>query len=147
MGIKRRLSGAFAAATIGVFTTAAYATNLLALSHDEETDTLVLEVAYRGSHGEHPFSLDWGECKDYAFGPPHQIGAQLIDHDFNDSGPNEFKQTLKFSLAGLECRPAKLTIRTSSGAYRTILLPVADEAVSKSRDAESGSEDTGSQSQ
>ena len=132
MGMKRRLSGAIVAVVIGVFTTAANATNLLGLSHDEETDTLVLKVAYRGSHGEHPFSLDWGECKDYAFGDtPHQIGAQLVDRDFDDSGPQEFTQTLEFSLAGMTCRPSKLTVRTSSGAYRTIVVPAAHEVEPK----------------
>jgi hypothetical protein len=124
----KRLAGVIAIAVMGTSAATANATNLLDLTHDTDTDTLVLEVAYRGSHGDHPFSLDWGECKDYAFGTPHQIGAQLVDREFDDSGPTEFKQTLKFSLAGLVCRPSKLTIRTSSGAYRTILVPEAHEA-------------------
>jgi len=127
MRIKRRLAGVVAIAVASTFAAAANATNLLELTHDAGTDTLVLKVAYRGSHGDHPFSLDWGECKDDAFGTPHQIGAQLIDREFDDSGSQEFKQTLTFSLADLECRPAKLTIRTSSGAYRTVLVPAAHE--------------------
>jgi hypothetical protein len=112
----------------------AHATNLLQLSYDAETDQIVVEVAYRGSHGNHPFSLDWDQCKDNAFeGPPHQIGAQLLDGQFNDSGPTEFKQTLKFSIAELQCRPAKLTIRTSSGVYRTISVPAASAGKSGAR--------------
>ena len=130
----KRLAGVIAIAVMGTSAATASATNLLDLAHDADTDTLVLEVAYRGSHGDHPFSPDWGECKDYAFGTPHQIGAQLVDREFDDSGPTEFKQTLKFSLTGLECRPSKLTIRTSSGAYRTILVPEAQEAKAASHE-------------
>lgn len=125
---KRYLSRMLAAGILAAFAATANATNLLALSHDADTDEIVLKVAYRGSHGQHPFSLDWGECNDNAFeGPPHQIGAQLIDSQYDDSGPTEFTQTVRFSIADLKCRPAKLTIRTSTGAYRTITVPAPSE--------------------
>jgi hypothetical protein len=135
----KRVAGVIAIAIMGTCAATANATNLLELTHDAETDALVLKVAYRGSHDNHPFSLEWGECKDYAFGTPHQIGAQLVDRDFDDSGPTEFKQTLKFSIADLKCRPSKLTIRTSTGVYRTILVPEAHEAESSSHEKESES--------
>jgi hypothetical protein len=38
----------------------------------------------------------------------------------------EFTQNLRFSLAGIECRPVKLTIRTSPGFNRTLVVPALE---------------------
>ena len=70
------------------------------------------------------FSLDWDECRDYAFvDAKYQLMANLVDSEPNDEAVTEFTQNLRFSLAGIECRPVKLTIRTSPGFNRTIVVP------------------------
>jgi hypothetical protein len=100
------------------------ATNILDLKYDEKLDELVLEVAYRGSHADHNFTLNWDECSDYGFDDAeHQISAGLMDSDPNDHAQQEFKKTVKVSMASFECRPAKVTIRTSTGFYRSVLVP------------------------
>ena len=105
----------------------AHAVNVLSMSYEQKTDELLLKVAYRGTHDKHVFSLAWDECHDYAFAEAkHQIMANLIDSEPNDEAKTEFTQNLRFSLAGIECRPVKLTIRTSPGFNRTLVVPALD---------------------
>ena len=105
----------------------AHAVNVLSMSYEKKTDELLLKVAYRGTHDKHTFSLDWDECHDYAFvDAKYQTMANLVDSEPNDKAEMEFTQDLRFSLAGIECRPVKLTIRTSPGFNRTLVVPALD---------------------
>jgi hypothetical protein len=105
----------------------AHAVNVLSMSYEEKTDELLLKVAYRGTHDKHTFSLDWDECHDYAFvDAKYQTMANLVDSEPNDKAETEFTQNLRFSLAGIQCRPVKLTIRTSPGFNRTLVVPALD---------------------
>ena len=105
----------------------AHAVNVLSMSYEKKTDELLLKVAYRGTHDKHTFSLDWDECHDYAFvDAKYQTMANLVDSEPNDKAEMEFTQDLRFSLAGIECRPVKLTIRTSPGFNRTLAVPALD---------------------
>ena len=104
----------------------ASATNLLAVSYDSASDEVVVDVAYRGSGGKHSFSLDWSACEgDGSDDAPFTLSAALIDAQAAQSGAQEFTQQLRFPLSALECRPATLTVRTATGANRTIALPAA----------------------
>jgi hypothetical protein len=102
----------------------AQAANVLAMSYDPSTDQLVLKVGYRGSHDKHVFTVDWEECKDYAFvDAKYQVLGNLVDSEPNDRGINEYTHDVRVSLAGLDCRPVKLTVRTAAGFFRTIIVP------------------------
>ena len=106
----------------------AHAVNVLSMSYEEKTDELLLKVAYRGTHDKHTFSLDWDECHDYAFvDAKYQTMANLVDSEPNDKAETEFTQNLRFSLAGIKCRPVKLTIRTSPGFNRTLVVPTLED--------------------
>jgi len=106
----------------------AHAVNVLSMSYEKKTDELLLKVAYRGTHDNHTFSLDWDECHDYAFvDAKYQTMANLVDSEPNDKTETEFTQDLRFSLAGIQCRPVKLTIRTSPGFNRTLVVPALDD--------------------
>ena len=102
---------------------AASATNILEMRQDAATDEIVIEVAYRGTNPNHHFSLLWSDCRDFPFeGASYQIEARLADTQAEDRALEEFKQTLRFSLSNLKCRPAKLTISTAAGFQQTIVV-------------------------
>ena len=105
----------------------AHAANIMSMSYEPKTDELLLKVAYSGTHDKHVFSLGWDECHDYAFADAkYQIMANLVDSEPNDEAKTEFTQNLRFSLGGIECRPVKLTIRTSPGFNRTLVVPALE---------------------
>jgi hypothetical protein len=102
----------------------AQATNILELDYDDKLDQLVIVIAYRGSHPDHRFTLNWDECRDYGFNDAeHQITAGLTDSDPDDRAEKEFRRTLKVPLSSLECRPAKVTVRTSANFFRSVIVP------------------------
>jgi hypothetical protein len=122
--------GLFLAAVLACSFEAA-AHNLTSLVYDEKTDTLVVEIAYRGTHENHAFSLQWGECRRLD-DDRSQIDALLIDNDPMDPARQEFTQVLKVSMSGHPCRPSKLTIRTAAGFNRTVDVPKAKPTGAKS---------------
>jgi hypothetical protein len=125
--MKTRWLGMVALLASIVMVSNAHAVNVLSMSYESNTDELLLKVAYRGTHDKHTFSLAWDECHDYAFaGAKYQLMANLVDSEPNDKAEREFTQDLRFSLAGIECRPAKVTIRTAPGFNRTIVVPALD---------------------
>ena len=117
------------------------ATNILELKYDEKLDQLVLLIAFRGTHADHRFTLNWDECRDYGFDDAeHQISATLTDSDPSDRADTEFKRTMKVPLASFECRPAKVTIRTTANFFRTVLVPERPARISTSPPPASDSE-------
>jgi hypothetical protein len=124
MSVKRSWMAVVAIAAALTAWSDAQAANVTAMSYDRSTDQLVLEVSYRGTNDQHSFTVNWEECKDYAFvDAKYQIMGNLVDSEPNDRGTNEFTKDLRFSLASIECRPVKLTIRSSPGFFRTIIVP------------------------
>jgi hypothetical protein len=99
------------------------ATNILAMRQDTATDEVVIDVAYRGTNPNHQFSLLWSDCRDFPFeGASYQVEARLADTQAEDRALEEFKQTLRFTLSSLKCRPAKLTVSTAAGFHQTIVV-------------------------
>jgi hypothetical protein len=102
----------------------AAATNFTSVTYDATEDKLVVGIAYRGTHGDHQFSIEWGECRrldDDRF----QTYGLLIDSDPMDHARQEFSKKLEISLTGNSCRPAKITLRTATGFNRSIDIPAA----------------------
>ena len=103
----------------------AAATNVTSLDFDARTDTLIVEIAYRGTHGNHAFSIAWGECRPLD-DDRYQIYGLLLDGDENDRAIENFSAQLKVDMAAHPCRPAKVTIRTAAGFNRSIDVPARD---------------------
>jgi hypothetical protein len=51
--------------------------------------------------------------------------GNLLDQQGQDAARNEFRKTLRFSVADLGCRPAIATIRTAPRFYASLRLPAA----------------------
>jgi hypothetical protein len=86
-------------------------------------DQLVVTMVYRGTNPDHTFSLKWGQCKDIVEGGGHEIAAEVLDSQWQDVEQSDFKKTTRFSLAGLRCRPAKVTLRSAPRFFYTLQIP------------------------
>jgi hypothetical protein len=98
------------------------ATSVLAPSavHADTFFTMV----YRGTNPDHQFSLQWGDCRTLGDdGSNHQLVAQVLDKQWNDSAQQTFTKTSRFSLADLSCRPATVTLRTTPRFEYTLQIP------------------------
>jgi hypothetical protein len=99
-----------------------HADNFRKVTYDPVTDELVIVVVYRGTNPDHQFSLKWGPCIDRG-GNQHEIVAELLDQQFQDAARKDYKKTVRFSLAGMSCRPAAVTLRTAPRFYYTLTVP------------------------
>lgn len=105
----------------------ATAHNFTSLVYDEKTDTLVVAIAYRGTHEDHEFSIEWGECRRLD-DDRSQIYGLLVDSDPWDHARQNFTKVLKINMRTHSCRPSKLTLRTAAGFNRTVNVPKAKKA-------------------
>jgi hypothetical protein len=92
------------------------------VSYDPATDELVITVIYRGTNPDHQFSLKWGACQGHD-DDQREIVGELLDQQALDAARKEFRKTLRFSIADLDCRPAMLTVRTAPRFYFTLQVP------------------------
>jgi hypothetical protein len=99
-----------------------HADNFRKVTYDPDTDELVIVVVYRGTNPDHQFSLKWGPCIDRG-GNQHEIVAELLDQQFQDSARKDYKKTVRMSLAAMDCRPAAVTLRTAPRFYYTLTVP------------------------
>ncbi|MGA9025563.1 MAG: hypothetical protein WB440_05860 [Steroidobacteraceae bacterium] len=107
---------------------AAAADNFSEAHYDAAKDQLVITMIYRGTNPDHTFSLQWGKCRDVAGSSVHEISAEVLDSKFMDAAQTNFKTTTRIDLAGLACRPAKVTLRTAPRFYYTLRIPAAPGA-------------------
>lgn len=102
------------------------ADNFANVHYDARTDELVATMIYRGTNPNHGFSLQWGTCQESsASDKPREIAAEVLDSEWNDAALQSFRKTVRFSLANLTCRPAKVTLRTAPRFLYTVLVPRA----------------------
>jgi hypothetical protein len=99
-----------------------HADNFQKVYYDPTTDELVIVVLYRGTNPDHQFSLKWGPCIDRG-GNRHDIVAELLDQQYEDAARKDYKKTVRMSLAGMDCRPAAVTLRTAPRFYYTLTIP------------------------
>jgi len=107
---------------LAVASTGSLADNFESASYDPATDEIVLVVAYRGTNPGHQFTLQWGDCQ-VLDDDRREIAGELLDQQALDAAREDFTKTLRFSVAGLQCRPAMATIRTAPRFYVTVPLP------------------------
>jgi len=100
--------------------------------YDARTDELVATMIYRGTNPSHTFTLQWGVCPERADSDNlYEVAADVLDAAWNDVASQPFRKTVRFSLANLACRPAKVTLRTAPRFYYTILVPRAPAKAGK----------------
>ena len=95
----------------------AWTADILGARYDPGTDQLVVDIAYRGTHGEHDFMLRWGPCKD------GEAAARLVDRHGTDAAREGFRVRERFELERLPCRPARVTLRLGRVSHASVLVP------------------------
>jgi hypothetical protein len=87
-------------------------------------------MIYRGTNTKHTFTMKWDTCPTPSdSGKPYEIAAEVLDGQWNDDAVQSFKETVRFSLANLDCRPAKVTLRTAPRFFYTIFVPRSPRGV------------------
>jgi hypothetical protein len=92
------------------------------VSYDPAADELVIVVDYSGTNPDHQFTLDWGDCQTKDDNQKELFG-DLIDQQSRDAARQDYRKTLRFSLADVDCRPATLTLRTAPRFLATVTIP------------------------
>ena len=110
------------ALSLGSVSRMALADNFSNVHYDARGDQLVVTMLYRGTNPNHTFSVKWGPCKDGKSGG-HEIEANVLDSQWQDAAKRNFKITTHFSLTALNCRPAKVTLRTAPRFRYTVQIP------------------------
>jgi hypothetical protein len=86
----------------------------------------VVSMIYSGTNPKHTFTLQWGQCQDVNGSKLHEVAVQVLDSQWQDEALRPYKKTLRFSLADIPCRPAKVTLRTAPRFMYTVLIPALD---------------------
>jgi hypothetical protein len=101
----------------------AYADDFARAYYDGRKDQLVITMNYRGTNPDHTFSLKWGQCQKTQDGNANEIAVEVLDSQWRDDARSDFKKTLRFGLNDLQCRPAKVTLRTAPRFIYTLMIP------------------------
>ena len=92
-------------------------------SYDASRNELVVTLTYGGSNPNHKFTTQWGTCRKLGNDGNHQIVGELLDDQWNDAAQHSFTTTVHVSLAGLDCHPALITLRSAPKYEYTIQIP------------------------
>jgi len=123
MEVSTRVRCASAAAAM-LLSPALHAATFSAASYDPNTNELVVTMIYRGTNPDHRFSIQWSDCQPLGDGGnQHQIAAEVLDGQWDDTERSTFTKTVRFSLANLKCRPATVTLRTAPRFEYTLQIP------------------------
>ena len=102
---------------------AAEAATFASVQYDPGHNELVVTLNYGGSNPNHRFSPQWGSCRKLGNDGNHQIVAELLDDQWNDAAQQTFTTTVHVSLAGIDCHPALVTLRSAPKYEYTIQIP------------------------
>lgn len=100
----------------------AHADNFGKVLYDRDNDQLVVTMLYRGTNPNHNFSLKWGRCRSKQSDGLPEVTAEVLDDQFKDAAQQSFRKTTAFSLEGLPCRPARVTLRTAPYFIYTLTI-------------------------
>ncbi len=100
----------------------AHADNFGRVLYDRMNDQLVVTMLYRGTNPNHTFSLKWGRCRSTQSDELPEVTAEVLDDQFSDLAKKSFRKTTAFSLEGLPCRPARVTLRTAPRFIYTLTI-------------------------
>lgn len=102
----------------------AYADNFGRVRYDRQSDRLIVTMIYRGTNPNHNFSLKWGECQANQSGNLPGVTVEVLDDQFSDVAQQDYKKTLRFSVAGVPCpRPVAVTLKTAPRFFYTLTIP------------------------
>ena len=101
----------------------AHADNFSKAYYDSRANQLVVSMIYSGTNPKHTFTLQWGQCQDVNGSNLHEVAVQVLDSQWQDEALRPYKKTVRFSLAGIPCRPAKVTLRTAPRFIYTVVIP------------------------
>jgi len=93
------------------------------VNFDSSRNELVVTLNYGGTNPNHQFSVQWGTCRPLGNEGNHQIVAVLTDSQWDDAAQQQFTTTMHVSLAGVNCRPAAVTLRTAPKYEYTLQIP------------------------
>ena len=120
-GALRRL---VPAAVAVFFSIGAQADNFGRVRYDGLADQLIVTMIYRGSNPDHAFALKWGKCRANQSGDLPGVTLEVLDDQFNDRAQQDYKKTVRFSLAELPCpRPVKITLQTAPRFFYSLTIP------------------------
>ena len=108
---------AIAFAVAGSIACSVHAADIRGARYDARTDTLLVEIAYRGTHPHHDFRVEWGPCGDAG-----TVG-RLIDRHGRDAAEQEHVVQERLSLEALPCRPALVTLRLGRSSLAQVHVP------------------------
>jgi hypothetical protein len=91
--------------------------------YDAGADQLVVSMTYGGTNPNHTFNLQWGQCQSVNGSDRHEVAGQVLDSQWQDQALHPYQKTVRFSLADIPCRPAKVTLRTAPRFIYTVLIP------------------------
>jgi hypothetical protein len=112
-----------AVALLLLTTSAAQAATFSAVQYDSSRNELVVTLNYGGTNPNHQFSAQWGTCRPLGSQGNHQIVATLLDDQWNDAAQQTFTTTVHVSLAGVDCHPALVTLRSAPKYEYNIQIP------------------------
>jgi hypothetical protein len=122
--VHARLRGCCRAAALYLLAlSAAQAATFSSVQYDPNTNELVVTMVYDGTNPNHQFSVQWGTCRPLGDDGNHQIVANVLDSQWDDTAQQPFTTTVRFSLAGVNCRPATITLRTAPRYEYTLQVP------------------------
>lgn len=107
--------------------TTARAANLRDAFYDAEADQIVVDIVYSGTRDDHDFRIEWGKCDRNEDGLSG-VAARLIDSQGDDIAREDFSVRERFRLAGIPCRPARVTLRLGPVSNLTVVVPQAPPA-------------------
>jgi hypothetical protein len=101
---------------------AAHAEEIVSAAYDASGDVIVVDIAYRGSHDDHEFAVEWGVCRD---GTPDETSGRLSDLFGRDAALHDYRIRARIRLDELPCRPVRATLRLGRRSHATVFIPAA----------------------
>jgi hypothetical protein len=122
-GNAASLACASAAALCVLMAAPAQAATFASVDFDSGKNELIAKMTYDGTNPDHRFSVKWDKCRKLGDQGNHQIVAQLLDDQWDDSAQQTFTTTVHVSLAGLDCHPVLVTLRTAPNYEYSVQIP------------------------
>ena len=91
--------------------------DILSALYDSRTDSIIVDIAYRGQRPDHDFTVQWGPCR--AGG----VAGRLVDEQWKEPARTSFRVTRRLSLEDLPCRPALVTLRLGRVSHISVEVP------------------------
>ena len=127
--VQARIIMKRALAVLGIAFMATAAGQVLAeafgpVTYDAKSDELVVTILYSGTNPDHTFWLAWNKCIKHPDGTT-DVQAEVVDRQGRDAVSQEFKKTVRLSLSGLVCRPARVTLHSWPNSFTTVQIPAS----------------------